>query len=253
MTLEVPTPTYCTPEEVADTIGLPDANDPNGDLVFSDTSYPNYNQVCRMIASNEDLIDRTVRRTWRENHVKDQVLTIPGYWHDINTAVRSEYYSSGGNFVQLRKDVREWDPSKGDKLEIRTVRNQWRDISDTSFDQTNESADNLVTLNRDVMGFWFDRPYGRLFLRLWLYKQYRNSLRISYRYGSEEPVPYSIARMCCLMTAIQVLNMQAYNIKVGTGGDIAGIKDQMIKNWTDEINTIKSSWQRVGSVHSLYE
>lgn len=97
--------TYCTPEEVADTLDLPDPNDAMGMLSFSDVSHPSYNQVCRMIRSNEDVIDRRLRRTWRENTEKNRLYTINTYWHDLN-GWRSDYYSEGGDFVQLRKDVR---------------------------------------------------------------------------------------------------------------------------------------------------
>lgn len=87
-------PVYCTPEDVAETLDLPDPNDNYGTMMFSEMSHPSYSRVCKMIKSNEDIIDRTVRRSWKENRVVDQVLTINTYWHDIN-GWRQDYYTEG--------------------------------------------------------------------------------------------------------------------------------------------------------------
>ena len=207
-----------------------------------------------MIKSNEDIIDRRIRRSWRENQVKDYLCTINDYWHDIN-GWRSDYYAEGGSFVQLHKDIRSWDPSKGDKIEIRTRQNQWMNIS---YSENSNEMDPLgdgtgeVDTKKDQYSFWFDYPMGKVYIRLRLYQQRYNSFRITYRYGSNDPVPYAINRLCSLMTASQIMNMQAYNVKLGAGGNIAGIKDQMLKSWQEEMNTIWSSWQRCGTVKSMY-
>ena len=233
---------YCTPEEVADTLDLPDPNDAMGVLSFSDVSHPSIFQVCRMIRANEDQIDRRLHRSWRENFVKEQTFTISNYWHDIN-GWRSDYYAEGGNYVQLRKDMREWDPTKGDRLYIRARQNKWIDITQTVLGQPDDDG--------YMWNVWFDYPMGKLYIRT-RYSQHRfNALRISYRYGSEEPVPDGIKRLCCILTASQIVNMQVFNIKVGAGGDIAGIKDALLRTWTEEANAIWSSYQRSGSVHSM--
>ena len=244
MTADIPTVTYCTPEDVADTMDLPDPNDPNGRDLFSDVSHPSYRQVCRMIVSNENQIDMRTHRSWKENQVKDMLLSINDYWHDIN-GWRSDYYAEGGAYIQLRRNVRIWDPSKGDKLEIRTRMNQWADISQYI---NGGDIDSEPTELKDSWSFWFDYPYGKLYLKLRLYQQRYNAARITYRYGSEEPVPAAINRLCCLMTASQIMNMQAFNVRVGNGGDISGIKDSIIKSWQEEAGAIFSSYQRAGIV-----
>lgn len=234
--------TYCTPEEVAETLDLPDPNDSAGYLTFNDVTHPSYRQVCRMIRANENVIDHRLRRSWKENQVKGYTTTINTYWHDLN-GWRSDYYSEGGDYVQLRKDMREWDVDKGDRLEVRTRMNQWTDISMTPYGEP----------DGDKMSWnvWFDYPLGKLYIKTRFFQQRYNALRITYRYGSQDDVPPAINRLCCLLTASQILNMQFYNIKVGMGGDITGVKDAALRMWQDEMNSIWSSYQRSGSVHSM--
>ena len=328
----VPIPTYCTPEDVAATLDLPSHQDNYGSLEFTDVSHPTYDQVCRMICSNEDIIDRRIRRTWRENYVVAQELTILDYWGDIN-GWRSDYYQRGGHYIQLRKDVRRWDPRPifsnedtltylpaeqvvkitadestgdetveflihegdvlefkldsrhsemgevqtvgetpegvgpdagkyevvyhkmvypGDKLEIRTRSNSWADITDNIIDTAGTDLPVNAGPSNDATICFIDYPYGKVYLRTRLYQQKANAARITYRYGIESPIPAAISRLACLLTAIQVINMQPFFIKVGASGDLGNVRDSMIKYWTDEINSIYTSYQRSGSVHTMW-
>lgn len=331
----LPTVTYCTPEDVADTLDLPDPNDAMGKLKFTDISHPTYRHVLWMIKSNEDIIDRRLRKSWRENIVRDKLNSIQTYWHDINGR-RSDYYMQGGNYVQLRKDMREWNPFpvqtykvdehgdvlmeeassaegepiyvpkveggegtgefswvpaynengqrmytqsgvpvfvnveelmggtpvedeymramtpqvdetlyEGDKIIVRSsIHNMWRN---SSFVPLGEPYKDGVSQE-----IWFDYPYGKLYIRTPAYNQYKaNALKITYRCGSEEPVPAAIKRLCCLLTATQILAMQYYNVKVGIGGDLGNVKNDTVNMWQTEMNSIWSSFQRSGSVHSM--
>lgn len=242
-----PRPTYCTPEMVAEAMDLPDPEDSYGYFRFSDLSHPSHAQVCRMIVANEDIIDQRLKQSWRVNYVKDYVTTIPQYQWD-EASWRTGYYLNGGNAIQLRRHVLEWDPEKGDKLEFRTFQGGWYDASKMHPDDEDFRDDRYP---RHGPFFWFDYPKGRLFVRTRRLQARYNAIRITYRYGNEGPVPYAIQRICTLMTAINVLNMQAWSIKVGLGGDLAGTKDAMVRAWQDEINSILSSYQRAGSVHGL--
>ena len=242
---DVPVPTYCTPEDVAMTLDLPDPDDSFGYYRFTEMSHPSYAQVCKMIVSNEDKIDMRTRRTWRVNQVKDYVTDIPQYFWD-EVSFRTGYYANGGNYVQLRKNILPWDPQKGDRLEFRNVLNSWGDHSKMEGDPDRAYVEYLGPDN-----FWFDYAKGRLFLKTRRLQPKYNALRITYRYGSEEPVPEGIRRLCSLITAQQIINMQAFAVKVGLGGDIAGIKDQMLKMWQDEVNELYSMYQRSGSVHGV--
>lgn len=251
--------TYCTPEDVADTLDMPDPNNPMGIFAFSDVSHPSYDQVCKMIRANEDIIDRRLRRSWRENQVKNYICDIENYQWDEG-GYRAAYYMNGGDYIQLRKDIRRWDPSKGDKLEIRSRQNTWIDISNYPVDGEEPTEGNTTSLG-DTWRVWFDYSAGKMYIRTRWFQQRFNGVRISYRYGTNsedptaddyEPMPDGIARLCCLMTATQVLNMSMFYIKLGSGGDINGVRDALLYNWQEEMGTIWSAFQRSGTVHSMY-
>lgn len=245
------TVTYCTPEDVAETLDLPDPEANYGYYQFSDVSHPSYNQVCRMIRSNEEIIDRRLRHSWRENRVSNTTLNINRYWHDENSW-RNDYYIRGGNFVQLRKDMRPWDPSLGDKLEMRSRRGGWEDVSDSLLDEDGK-VEGKRPIERNRTGFWFDYHLGRLFIYSILTQTPYNGIRIAYRWGdTDNGVPDDIQRLCCLMTASQIINMQAFNVKVGMGGDISGVKDAMLRGWQEEMNQIWSAHQRGGMVRPMW-
>lgn len=236
-------PTYCTVEDVEETLDFPDPSDPMGMFRFSDVSHPSYARVQKMILSAEDEIDRRTRRSWRVNYVKDHIASIQTYWHDIN-GVRMAYFRNGGDYVQLHKDILPWDPEQGDRLEVRTHGNQWIDLTYVNIDGTSPSeVQNINT--------WFDYKKGKLYIRTRLYQVKANALRISYRYGSEDPVPAGINRLACLTVASQILSMDMYSIKMGLGGDVAGIKDQTLNRWNEEMGRLYTSFQRTGSVYSI--
>lgn len=234
---------YCTPDDVAMAMDLPDASDPYKTLTFDDMSHPSYEQVERMIRSNSDIIDRRLRRSWRENRVVNRVVNIDTYEHDENTW-RRMYYLRGGNFVQLERDLREIDPALGDKVEVRTFMNQWRDLSAV------EGSD--AEPDEYQCRFWIDSEAGRLFYRSNVFQPRYNALRLTYRWGSEEPAPEPILRLCVLLTMIQLLQTQPFFIKVGQGGDLGAVRQDMIRSWQEEANQIWGSYQRPSAVLSMY-
>lgn len=249
MALTLREPTYCTPEDVAETLDLPDPMNPNEIYQFTDISHPTYERVQKMILAAEDEIDRRMRRSWRTNRVVNHLVTIPNYQWDEN-GWRSAYHQAGGYMIQLRKDILPWDPEKGDKLELRNLALQWRDIS-----EIDAEGNGAIHLNREA--FWFDYPAGRLFLKTRLLQPKFNALRITYRYGNdldsdgEENVPMAINRLASLIVASNIITMDFHSIKVGMGGDVSGLRDQLLNRWAEEIGRIYSSYQRSGSVHSL--
>ena len=244
---KAPQPQYCTPDDVALTLDLPDPNDAMGYFRFTDMSHPSYEQVCRMICANEDRIDQRVRRSWRVNQVRDYITDIPTYMAD-EVGFRSMYYANGGYPIHLRRNILPWDPQKGDRISLRKPMAQWGDISGRNLDERNDFPPE-VNLSTD--GFWIDYAKGTLYLRTRRLQPKYNAVCITYRYGSTEPAPPGIKRLCCLMTAIQVIQSQAFAIKYALGGDVAGIKDSLVKAYQEEINELFSMYQRSGTVHGV--
>lgn len=239
------TDVYCTPDDVAMAMDLPDPSDPFGVLKFDDVSHPSFEQVERMIRSNSDIIDRRLRRSWRENRVIDRIMSIDHYERDENTW-RRDYYLRGGNFVQLERDLRPIDPALGDKIEVRTFMNQWHDLTAVYGSSSDTDPTDLQTR------FWVDSEAGRLFYRSNVFQPRYNALRLTYRWGSEEPAPEPIRRLCILMTMIQILQTQPFFIKVGQGGDLGAVRQDMIRAWQEESNAIWGSYQRPSAVMSMY-
>lgn len=232
-------PKYCTVEDVAETLSLPSRTNPTDILRFSDVSNPSFERVQKMILGAENVIDGRARQSWRVNYVRNHVASIKTYWQDLS-GMRIGYAVHGGDYVQLKKHILPWDPEKGDKLEIRFYgMNNWSDITDSG------GMDNGGM-------FWFDYEMGKMYIRTRLYQPKVNSVRISYRWGTEdEEIPYDVQRLACLHVASQIINGGFYDIKVGLGGDIAGIKDAVLRNWQVEMGEIYSRIQRSGSVHSM--
>lgn len=265
----VPLNAYATPELVAETMELPDPKDPHSNLMFSNVTHPSRNTVVRFLNSNADIIDRTLKRTWRVNYEFEKVYDIGTYWQDEDSLWRDEYYKAGGNVIQLRRDVCPWDPNPiyveghegdpeymiypGDKIEVRLFQGGWKDIS---------RGENDMYLAVD--SFSIDYDAGRLLIRsMWGgYTPKYDSVRITYRYGRVPPkdaneytvqgqVPDAICMLNVYMTARDIINQQFWVLKVGMGGDIAGIKESMNRFYEGKIAEIKSSFQRLGPVHSM--
>lgn len=265
----VPLRAYATPEIVAEVMDMPDPNDPNSALQFTNASHPTRNTVIRFLNSNADIIDRTVKRSWRINYEFEKVYDTGTYWQDEDSLWRDEYYKAGGNVIQLRRDVCPWDPNPiyveghegdpnyliypGDKIEVRLYPEGWLDIS-KGFN------DNSLTPNT----FSIDYTAGRLLIRSFWggYQPKYDSVRITYRYGRVPPkgaseyevqgaIPDAIVMMNAYMTAKDIVSQQFWVIKVGMGGDIAGIKEAMIRFYDSKIAEFRAAYQRLGPVHSM--
>lgn len=254
---ELPEPTYCTPDDVADVLGLPDPNDPLGQFRFSDVSVPSYSYVCKLILGVEDELDRRLGQAWRENRVVDHVTSIKTYEGDRN-GWRMEMYRNGGEYIQLHKDALPLDPTKGDRLWFRTLWNAWVDVTDIASSSPDAEDYKDLPASFKLFRWWMDPEGGRLFLRSNpILTPHVNAVRITYRWGQEKDengenhVPYGINRLASLMVAKKIVVMDVYAVKVGSGGDISGTRQALLREWDAEIGNLMSSYQRSGSVHSL--
>lgn len=250
---------YCTPEDVCRAIRIIDFYDRNGEILRpSDSSLPDYDELCFRIAVAEKFIDKYTGRSWRENREKNSVMSINTYWHDIN-ARRSEYWLQGGYFVQLRKNVRPWDTSKGDKLELRSFDNSWVDISDAIRpDNTAEPMGNPKEPNEGgpsaiASRGWFDYERGKLYLQMGMLQTRSNSIRISYRWGIEEEVPPDIRRATALKVGLTLMDEELYLTRIGMGGDIGSSKDALKRSMQQQINEILLMNRTFTPVYSAYD
>lgn len=250
---------YCTPEDVMKAIRMIDLYDVNmGILQPSDSSLPDYDELCQRITVAEKFIDRYTGQSWKENRIVRQLCDVNTYWHDEN-AMRSEYWQQGGYFIPLHKDIIEFDPLKGDKLECRTRGNQWIDVSNCFIDglERNHGIEEgtgpykaqYVAEDR----FWFDYAGGMLYLRLGFLQPTQNAIRITYRWGAVDEVPPDIKRATALKVGLTLLNEELYLSKIGQGGDIGSSKNDMRKGMQDEINEILYANRSFTSVYSAYE
>ena len=132
---------------------------------------------------------------------------------------------------------------------------RWIDISGGSIDKADFGEDVDLTPGDAGMGnlFWFDREEGTMHLRYRYLQPKKDSVCISYRYGSDAPIPAGIKRLCNLIVATDVLTMDFYSVKVGMGGDISGLRDQALSRWDKEIGRLYSTYQRPGVPRSLLQ
>lgn len=252
---------YCDPIDVIKAIRLVDYYSPDGELLQpSDSSLPDWDELCFRITVAEKYIDRYTGRSWRENRVVKETQDINTYWHDEN-AWRTEYWLQGGYLVQLNKPVIEFDPSKGDKVELRSLDNSWIDISsgymlrngsrDVGDVQPSESDRRTYT---EYNGrFWFDYDDGKMYLRCNNLQPKQNSIRLTYRWGDVAEVPPDIRRATALKVGLTMLQEELYLTKIGQGGDLGSNKSDMKRSMQDEINEIIYANRTFTSVFSAYD
>lgn len=134
--------------------------------------------------------------------------------------------------------------------------NEWVDVSAGGLGYADLDKDGVPDQVQPINGlgslFWFDYAAGRLFIKFRYLMPRFNAICISYRYGSEEPPPYGIRRLCNLIVASNIMNADFYSVKVGMGGDIGGIRDAALERWSREMDRLYSSFQRTAAIHPLW-
>lgn len=236
---------YCSPSDVARAIRMIDYNDPNGGIWEpSDSTIPSWDDMIFRICAKEEEFDAYTNRSWRVNRVKDHVTSMNTYWHDLNSQ-RSEFWVKGGYTVQLHSHVLPWDPAKGDRLYLRNYQNNWMDVTDQFCTDPNRK-------DGGTLG-WIDYDQGTAHIITSYLKPKQDAVKITYRWGSEEPVPALVSRCVALMTALTLLNEDLYMTRLGQGGDLGGQKNDMKRAMQDEINSIIAVYRTTTSVYSLYQ
>ena len=252
---------YCTPMDVVKAIRMVDYYSQDGELIQpSDSSLPDWDELCFRITVAERYIDRYTGRTWRENRVKNEIHDINTYWHDEN-ARRIEYWLQGGYFVQLERNLLPFDPYKGDKVEIRNLSNQWVDIS-TGY-QSPDGSRVVSDLDHPEYKdgeyptytgrFWFDCPSGKLYLQSNYLQPKQHAIRVTYRYGDTEEVPADIKRACALKVGLTMLQEDLYMTKIGQGGDLGSSKSDLQRAMQEQINEIILANRTYTAMFSSYD
>lgn len=237
--------TYCSPRDVMKAIRVVDYHDPNFGIADPSDAlpYPDYDELVFRICAKEDELDYYTGDSWRPKRVVDYQTNLGTYWKDIN-GFRMDYWVHGGYAIQLNQNILPWDTSKGDRLELRTLQNTWKDVSEL----LNYTSDDVGT----ALGY-FDYEKGRLYLQASFLQPKENSVRITYRYGRDTPVPPAISRCCALMVGLTILNEDLYLTRLGQGGDLGGQKNDMKKAMQDEIDKTIAMYRRFTPVYSLYQ
>jgi len=230
-----PTPKYITPQEV---IGSLQLYDNKGELLrASPQSAPTYDQWCQWIVEGEQYCEEQTRRAWAERRKKDEILNLESVPNTGGTmslgylgtqllrtgfGIASEAMLGPGIQIKLRyRYPKDLDSEKGDKLEIRWLRNDWLDI-------TNEKN-----------SYWFDHVKGILYLRR-MFVALDTGVRITYRYG-EETVPEDIKRAVTLFVGKQFYSTDRYRSIFPTAPEFE-TKAMSIQQWTWDIDRILKNY-----------
>jgi len=230
-----PTPKYTTPQEV---IGSLQLYNNKGELMrASPQSTPTYDQWCQWIVEGEQYVEEQTRRAWAERRKKDEILNIEsipstggsmslGYLGTqllrTGFGIASEAMLGPGIQVKLRyRYPKDLDADKGDKLEIRWLRNDWLDITN------------------DKGTYWFDHVKGILYLRR-MFVALDTGIRITYRYG-EDTVPEDIKRAVTLFVGKQFYSTDRYRSIFPTAPEFEQ-KAQSIQQWTWDIDRILKNY-----------
>lgn len=181
---------YCLPEDVLNFFE-------KIETATTDTT-PAKDRIESMILSWSDYIDRKTGHAWRERKVVNE-------FHDLDTPY---YYWAGKPIPLMKREVRDFDPDKGDALEI------WR----------GEEYRNLVTDPDMEQGrggdYWVDGPNGIVYIYRRLIFPRTNGIRVTYRYGhgtdanERETIPEDIKMACAKLTAKDLATSEFYDVTI---------------------------------------
>lgn len=200
---------YCTVDDVARYFEEYDTFDAGTD--------PTAGEVEESIADWSTYIDRETQHAFRENRVVDET-------HDQRHLY---YWLTGHPLNLLKRDLRDLDHTKGDKLEVWTG-NEWEEWL----------SDPVYTQGRDE-DYWLDKPVGQLWVFERAFISPHPKFRLTYRYGKEF-VPKDIRMACAKLVAQDLVHGDFYGTMV-PGNNNSGNADptEAAKMWYQQAhNTI---------------
>lgn len=230
-------PTYTTAQRVVNQIGIID-NKTGDMLVPSANTRPPLATVERWIIEAESYLDGRCRMSWKESVAKNIIIDRPEYWKTKRPGGRNPYMiggieggmaGKGHPFKLPHRNIREIDPDKGDKIEMRGIGQEFTDITD------------------DTEAYWLDYNEGRIYIRKWFVSSPKASLRLTYRYGHDD-IPEDIQRATTLKAGLSYLQTDWFRGKVPEGPDFSPNKSETIREWNEEIERIIASRQSVSFI-----
>lgn len=153
----------------------------------------------------EDFIIEATARVERETGHAFREKGVTNEYHDLDGTF---YYRSGTPISLMKREVRPFDESEGDKLEFYTGEEYEEWVSDDGYEQGREQD------------YWIDKPNGMLYIyrRAFFFERYK-SIKVTYRYGKDE-VPQDVRAATAKLTAANLIRTDLYGDLLPTGSDM---------------------------------
>lgn len=202
---------YCKPEDVLDYFEKIDE--------ATTGTTPSRDRIEAMILSWSDYIDRKTGHAWRERKVVNE-------FHDLDTAY---YYWAGKPISLMKREIRDFDESKGDKIEI------WRggEYQDLVSDPARKQG-------RDGH-YWLDGPNGILYIYERLIYPRTRGIKITYRYGhgtdsqnERETIPKDIEMACAKLVAKDITTSEKYDVVI-PGSEGGSDNQRIAEQWENDV------------------
>ena len=200
-------PQYCSVANVADRLRID---------IGANTD-PNIRMIKRFIMQNEDDFDRETMHTFTKDKLVTEVVDVTRLWHWLR----------GMAVYMHHRNIREFDPARGDKVEV--------------FDGLGWRTASLPNSS----GVYVEGYKGIVYIRGYIFTLLvKNRFRITYRYGGDSQgldIPLDISKAIELMTASDVLESDFKMSQIAYGGDANINKSSVLDKWAKDIERIKDN------------
>lgn len=183
---------YCDPDDVARYFRTLE------DDGFSMDSNPTERQVEEFILEATSRIEKETGHAFREKQVAEE-------YHDLDNTY---YYRAGTPISLMKREIRDLDHAKGDRLEFYTGDEYEEWVSDDNYEQGRDND------------YWINGPDGILYIyrRQFFFDRYQ-SVKVTYRYGKDD-VPHDIQAATAKLTAANLIRTDLYGDLLPTGADL---------------------------------
>ena len=207
-------PKYCSVSDIADRLRI-DIN-ANTD--------PNITMIKNFIMQNEDDFDRETQHTFTTDKLVTETMDVNRLWHWLR----------GMPLYMRHRNIREFDPSKGDRVEVFNGE-VWNDVTIPS-----------------PSGIYVEGYRGIVYIRGYIFTLLvKNRFRITYRYGGDNEglsIPLDIQKALILRTCIDILESDFKMSQIGYGGDQNVNKEAIISRWGKEVERITDNHRELTTI-----